>query len=146
VDSHEVDEVLQRSGIIAWKKFESLENPDAFRAWFCMIARFEALRFRRDAARAKTRMTETVLELLADEGLAEAEQTQRELDALQLCLAELPEPTRRLVLAAHQPGETVKRVASEVTSSLEAAYKRVHRARLQLLKCIELRLAAEGDS
>ena len=140
-DAGEVDEVLQRAGIVAWEKFPALSDRAGFAGWLCVIARFEALRFRRDAARRPARLGEAVLTLVAEEGLTELDDRERELAALDRCLEELPAATRRAVLAVHRSGETVRATAAELGVSVQALYKRVHRARAALLKCVEGRLA-----
>lgn len=141
----EVDEVLQRASVVAWEKFPTLRDPGAFASWLCVIARFEALRFRRDAARRPGRLGDAVLALLADEGLEELDDRERELAALDRCLKTLPDATRRAVLAAHRGGETVRATALALGASVEAMYKRVHRARLTLLRCVEAQLAAGAE-
>ena len=45
--AQEVDEVMQEVTIVAWRKFSTLDNRDAFGAWACMIARYELLMARR---------------------------------------------------------------------------------------------------
>ena len=45
--AQEVDEVMQEVSVVAWRKFSSLDNSQAFGPWVCMIARYELLMARR---------------------------------------------------------------------------------------------------
>ena len=43
----DVDEVMQEVSVIAWRKFGQLDDPQDFRRWVCVIARYEVLMHRR---------------------------------------------------------------------------------------------------
>ena len=43
----DVDEITQEVSLIAWQKFDQLENVDEFPRWACVIARYRVLEFRR---------------------------------------------------------------------------------------------------
>ena len=45
--STDVDEVMQEVGVVAWRKFGELDDPNNFRRWVCVIARYEVLMHRR---------------------------------------------------------------------------------------------------
>ncbi len=143
--AEEVDEVMQRTSTVAWQKYRASQPIESFGTWLCVIARYEALRYARDAARRPAALSDAVLSLIADEGLDEVDDRQAELDALQHCLQKLPVVTRSAVMAVHRSGDSVKSVAQSMGASVAAVYKRVHRARLQLLRCIEQRLAVGGS-
>ena len=49
---HDVEEVVQQTSMIAWKKSEELEDLDRFGGWLMTIARYEALKYRRSLARS----------------------------------------------------------------------------------------------
>jgi DNA-directed RNA polymerase specialized sigma24 family protein len=51
----DVDELMPDVALVAWRKFSELHEPEAFPRWACVIARHEALRFRRDQRLASTR-------------------------------------------------------------------------------------------
>ena len=66
----ELDEVMQETSLVAWQKFSQFEPGTDFLAWVATIARFEALRWRRDRAADRLVFSEQLCELLADEALA----------------------------------------------------------------------------
>ena len=138
----EVDEVMQRASTVAWQKYADSLPIQSFPTWLCVIARYEALRFARDAARRPVCFDHALVQLLADEGLDEIDEREMELRALEDCLQKLPPQTRVAVMAVHRSGESIKKVAASLGSSAEAIYKRVQRARNQLLQCVQQRLAA----
>ena len=45
-------EVMQDTAVVLWRKFEELDSPEDFRRWAFGVARFQALAYRRDRARA----------------------------------------------------------------------------------------------
>lgn len=47
----DVDELMPDVALVAWRTFSELREPEGFPRWACLIARYEALRFRRDKAR-----------------------------------------------------------------------------------------------
>ncbi len=143
----DTDEVLQQTAIVIWKKFDQYDPDTHFMKWACVIARFEALAYRRKMARDRHVFREDILSLIADESLEEIDQQNLEEEALEHCLSQLPEGQRKLVELAYTPGIKVKDLAAEAGSSPEAFYMRLNRIRRNLMKCIEaktLQLSAEG--
>ncbi len=132
----DTDEVLQQTAIVIWKKFGDYDPETHFMKWACVIARFEALAYRRKMARDRLVFREDILDLLADEGLDEIEMRDAEEAALQSCLSALPEKQRQLVELAYTPGVKVVDLAAEAGASPEAFYMRLGRIRRRLLKCI----------
>ena len=139
---HDADEVVQQSALVIWRKFDQFEGSDdpqdaAFMKWACVIARFEALAYRRKMARDRLVFREDILELMADEGAEEIDQRQEEYDALESCLAAMPEKSRQLLTLAYTPGVKVKELAAQAGSSSAAFYLRLNRLRKELMNCIE---------
>src|SRR5262249_14452534 len=76
---------------------------------------------------------------------------QRLLAALELCLQQLSEADRSLMLRYHEPrGErraaVRQAIADELATALNALRVRMHRMRLQVEACVERRLAAGSVS
>jgi RNA polymerase sigma-70 factor (ECF subfamily) len=71
--SHDVDEIVQESCLIAWKKFQSFtyskSTPDEeFVRWLCMISRYELSNFRRKRGHAELVFDDALLDKLVDQG------------------------------------------------------------------------------
>jgi RNA polymerase sigma-70 factor (ECF subfamily) len=133
----DLDEVMQETSLVAWRKFAQFEPGTDFLAWVATIGRFEALRRRRDRAADRLVFGERLCELLADEALAETERREAERRALDVCLQKLPARQRQWVSAAYQPGIKFREVAQTSGKSVEAFYKMLQRLRGLLLQCIQ---------
>jgi RNA polymerase sigma-70 factor (ECF subfamily) len=133
----ELDEVMQETSLVAWRKFSQFEPGTDFLAWVATIGRFEALRWRRDRAADRLVFSEQLCELLADEALAETETREAERRALDLCLEKLPTRQWQWLAAAYQPGVKFREVAQTSGKSVEAFYKMLQRVRALLSQCIQ---------
>lgn len=143
----DADDVLQQTALVLWKKFDQFDssgNAGDFIRWACVIARFEALAYRRKIARDRLVFRDDLMELLAEEYVDELETRQHEQKALQHCLRQLPSRQRELLQAAYTPDVTVKELAAQCGASPAAFYMRLNRLRRSLLSCIRRRLHAEG--
>jgi len=137
----DADEVLQQTAIVAWRKFEQYDLETNFMKWAFVIARFEALAYRRKMARDRLVFREDIFELMADEGEEEIETRREEHSALEDCLAAMPEKQRQFITLAYTPGIKVKKMAEEAGSSAAAFYMRLKRLRHQLMGCVEGKLS-----
>lgn len=139
----DTDEVLQQTAIVIWRKFEQYDPDTIFMKWACVIARFEALAYRRKKAREKLVFREDILELMASEGEQELELRREEQMALDVCLKEMKDKDRRFIVLAHTPGVKVKDLAEQAGSTAAAFYMRVNRLRRALLGCVNRRLRSK---
>jgi RNA polymerase sigma-70 factor (ECF subfamily) len=139
----DLEDVVQETCLVLWRKFGQFELGSNFLAWACTIGRFEALKHRRSLARDRHLFSEELLALLADEGLAEAERRERERRALAACIEGLPPPQRELIERSYS-GTTIQAAAQALGRSATGLYKALDRIRLLLLDCIEGRLAQEA--
>ena len=145
-DAADVDEVMQETSLVAWKKFVDRPEPDsAFGAWLCLIAKYEILMHRRRHARDRLVLDEDVIELLAEEASDEVSRREAHLRTLDACLEELPRERRELLRAAYAPGAMIKDLAVQVGRTEAALYQLLARLRRTLLECVERRLP-EGES
>lgn len=138
--AHDTDEVLQQTAIVIWRKFEQYDPETHFMKWACVIARFEALTYRRKMARDRLVFREDVLDLMAEEGAGEIDNRRSEHEALEACLLAMPEKQRNFLTLAYTPGVKVKELAAEAGSSAAAFYMRLKRLRRQLMQCMESKL------
>lgn len=132
----DADEVLQQTAMVIWRKFDQYDPDTEFMKWACVVARFEALAYRRKMARDRLVFGEDILSLMADEGAEEIAEGRSGHDALVECLNEMPEKQKQFVLLAYTPGVKVKELAEEAGSSPAAYYMRLKRLRRLLMKCM----------
>jgi len=143
-DPADVADVMQNVSIIAWKKFEILENPETeFGKWVCVIARYEILKFRRGKARDRLVLDSDIVEKLADEGIEETDERDHWINALQHCLGKLPNSRRKLLLEAYHPESSMQDIAKQMNKKTNALYQILSRLRIKLVDCIEKETSRE---
>ncbi len=139
----DVDEVMQNTGVVLWRKFSDFDPDSNFMSWACVVARFEVLAWRRDKARDRHVFDEDLVELLAGEATEIHEELTAERRALDGCLRKLPDNSRKVIMAAYEPGVKLNEVASQLGKSATAFYKMLSRTRASLLDCITEQVALE---
>lgn len=144
----DVDDVMQEVGLACWRKFdrfESAESPDEFVRWACVVARFEALRHRRNCARDRLVLSEDVIEVLAADAEVRLEKSEAERKAVDRCLQELREPERRLLLSVHTRDDSIARIAADMGQKARRLYSKANALRDLIGECVRRRLA-EGEA
>lgn len=139
----DVDEVMQRVALAAWKKFNQFDPATEFLHWALVIARYEALAFRRAMGRDRLVFSEGFLEQLAEEAENETELASREELALETCMAKLPPARREMVLKAYSIPDQ-RDLAAAIGKSPAALYMLLSRIRQELATCIERTLKEEA--
>lgn len=139
----DVDEVMQETSLVAWRKFDRFERGTNFMAWAATIARFETLDHLRRRGREQLVFSEAVFDALTVEAEREADVLERERGALDRCLAKLEEAQRELLLLSYQPGARFHEVAARAGRSVQGHYKTLQRLRARLLDCIRDQLKEE---
>jgi RNA polymerase sigma-70 factor (ECF subfamily) len=91
-------------------------------------------------------LNEKVFDLLLEESLEETSIQEKRLNLLQRCLEKLPDASRRLVLAAYQPGSTIDSLATETGKKANALYQQLWRLRQTLEQCVEDALRNESEA
>jgi RNA polymerase sigma-70 factor (ECF subfamily) len=140
---NDVDEVIQNSSLIAWRKFSDFEPGTAFGGWFLTIARFEALKHRTKLAKSPLIFVDHLWETLADEA---EEDTTVVTRYLELCLAKLDTKKRAMLMQVYSPGVTMRDVAKASGKSEQAFYKIIQRLRQSLMECVKKLRTAEANS
>jgi RNA polymerase sigma-70 factor (ECF subfamily) len=140
----DVDEVAQQTSLIAWRKFANFDHGTNFRGWLLTIARFEALKHRRNLARSPLIFSDEVWDLLADQAAETIERSNLWKDALEKCLAKLEPAERELLLKAHTHGAKMNELARQLGRTEQAFYKTIQRLRRSLHTCIQNQLHQEA--
>jgi RNA polymerase sigma-70 factor (ECF subfamily) len=139
----EVDEAMQETSMVAWRKYSEFDPSTNFGAWLAMIARFEALKLRRSKRRDRLVFSDGLLDLLESEGIEELERLEGRRRALEQCIGRLGESQRQLLQSAYGSGLTLREVAVRFGRSVDGFYKSLQRLRTALLRCSESELEAE---
>jgi RNA polymerase sigma-70 factor (ECF subfamily) len=141
--TEDIDEIMQCVSLVAWRKFDSLVDPEGFGRWACVIARHEILKFQRSKARDRFVLDEGLVERILSEGEEELPAREYRLSLLGRCLDKLPESRRELLLQVYSPGCTIRVVAEKLGRSEDGLYQLLRRLRLELKDCVELGLTRE---
>jgi RNA polymerase sigma-70 factor (ECF subfamily) len=140
----DVDEVMQQTSMIAWRKFADYTEGTNFVAWLSTILRYEALKLRRSKHRDRLVFSDELLQVIEDEGSNELEEINKYRSALNRCLEKLSEPQVKLLQMTYSSGMKLKEVSETTGYSVQAFYKTIQRLRAALLKCAENELR-QGD-
>jgi RNA polymerase sigma-70 factor (ECF subfamily) len=138
----EVDEIMQEVSLVAWRKFETLEQPEKFGAWACLIARFEILKFRRKKARDRLVLDEDIIAKIGIDAEEQVSRRQLQLSALDKCLKKLRPPEKHLVRQAYTPKVSKKELAEEFGKTEAAFYQKLARIRIKLRDCMNHKMIA----
>lgn len=145
-----VDEVMQESSIVLWRKFAQFDQraEKGFLDWAFMIARYEVLKYRRRRATDRLQFSEDVFELLASTAEKVSATQDQRLRLLQECVANLKAGQLELVNAVYEEGAAIKDVAAQIGRSPTGLYKALARIRNRLATCVRTKLgaAAEGTT
>ena len=138
----EVDEIMQEVSLVAWRKFEALEQPEKFGAWTCLIARFEVLKFRRKKARDRLVLDEDIITKIGIDAEEQVTRRQLQLSALDKCLKKLKASEKVLVQQAYSPKVSKKELAEEFGQTEAAFYQKLARIRMKLRDCMNHKMIA----
>jgi RNA polymerase sigma-70 factor (ECF subfamily) len=141
-DHAAVDDLTQEVVLAVYQQIDRYDAQRAFTPWVIAIARNKAYEFlRRRSARQRVMSQESV-DRLADAAISlEPELGVRE-QALDACMEELPERSRRLLRQHYGEDRDLASIAEQNRLSLANVKVILHRIRTALRNCIEKRLAA----
>jgi RNA polymerase sigma-70 factor, ECF subfamily len=140
-DPAQVDDVLQETNLVLWRKAADYDPDRPFMPWACRIALFQVKAARRDASRDRHVFDSDLVDLLAAEELPQEDAASKLDHALRDCLAQLPANKRELILRRYDPRASVTEMAGSRNQSPGALSLELHRIRRGLEACIEGKLA-----
>ena len=142
----DVDEIMQRTALAAWRKFATFDPDTDFLKWAMVVARFECLAYRRAMSRDRLVFSESFMELMEREAAEEETLACREARALEACLNKLPPDRREWVMRAYEDGVDQRDLAAALGKSSAAFYMLLSRIRKELAQCIQRTLSMEATS
>ena len=146
----DVDDVAQRTFVIAFTKLDTFELGTDFPAWLFTIARYQLMtdltRLRR-VADYHARFAPDLLERELERRLQEPIGRERvRLDHLKECMAALGENLRRFINWRYDEEIPLEEMASRSGRSVGAIKKQLWQIRRKLQQCVENRMKAEGEA
>lgn len=139
------EEVFQEVCVVLWREYHKFDLTTNFMKWASVIALNQVRKFRRGLRRNQAWLSETALELLAEDAVEKAELLEARRQALHGCLQRLGESDRELIQTCYSDTDgTIKEAAHKLNRPVNTAYKALNRIRRALHDCINRRLAREG--
>ncbi len=141
------EDVAQEVFVEAWKKLDTLHDPEKLKAWLCGILRFKVSRYRRKEENQPVKNAEEFDESV----LAESESSELENAAIQKqqhallwrVLDELDITYREPLVLFYREQQSIDRVAEELDLSKDTVKQRLSRGR-KLLKSAMSSFVEEG--
>lgn len=140
---NDIDEVMQETSIILWRKFAQFEPGTNFDRWAYRIAYYEVLRFLRNRPPERLSLSEEALEALALDRQDLTGHLEQRRGALQECLQHLRPRDRLLIEQCYEPQATATAVAQEIGRPINAVHQSLARIRRVLHQCIDRAVAAQ---
>ena len=134
-------DVLQETNLKLIRELHRYDTSRPFLPWAMTLAKFEVMAWRTRRGRSRLVLDNDVGELMAEEIIDS--QDDRELAALESCLAALPARQRELIAARYDEGETVRAIAKRLGQPENALAALLYRVRKALHECITTKLARE---
>ena len=146
----DVDELAQRTFVVAYSKLDEFELGTDFAAWLFTIAKFqlktELTRLRR-VADYHARFSPDLLQRELDRRSSEPPELQQQrLDHLAECLGSVGEHLRRYITWRYEDEIPLAEMANRSGRSIAAVKKQLWQLRRRLHACIESRMATEGGT
>jgi RNA polymerase sigma-70 factor, ECF subfamily len=148
VSDHKLaEDVAQQSFLIAYRKIDSLKDPEAFPAWLRGIARLEAF----SALRRRDREfpVEPVVLQQLDEAYRRMEEQrptetwEERFHLVEECYERLPEALQTVCRLHYFEGQKAWEIAEGLAVNLTAVLKRLERARHALRDCVRSKLVSD---
>lgn len=137
----DVEEVLQRTAVMLWQKFDQYDRDRDFLPWATRFAYFEVLNFRKEHARSKLVFTEDVMNLLTETRQQCSDELQQRGAALRHCLSKVSDEDRQLLDRRYNEASTMKSLAEETGRTIKAVYRRLDRIRAAITDCVDKQMA-----
>jgi RNA polymerase sigma-70 factor, ECF subfamily len=139
----DAEEVFQEVCVVLWREYMNFDPETDFKKWVSVIARHKVMRFRTLKQRDVRRLSDEVLELIADEVVEQSHLFEERRLALHDCLERLPKSDRALVAACYgDSNRSFRLVAEQLGMSCNTVYKALQRARKALRECVDRKMNA----
>ncbi|MFH1300641.1 MAG: sigma-70 family RNA polymerase sigma factor [Planctomycetota bacterium] len=141
----DVDDVLQETNTVLWRKRSAYDWDRDFLPWACRIAQLQTLAFfKRVRNDGQAAFDEQTLEQIAAVATRRAVEAKSHAEALAYCMEKLPPEHRQLVESRYCDARPVNQIASEEGRSADAVSMTLYRIRKTLMECIQKTVAQEA--
>ena len=138
----DVEDVLQETNLVLWRKAAEFDKSREFMPWALRIAQLQSMAHLQKQRR-RPLYDAALLDRIAEEAVADVAAADGRRQALASCLQKLPEKHRQLVAARYEPGGSVNDLAAAMGKQPKAVSEMLRRVRRTLLDCIERALTLD---
>ncbi|QDS88467.1 RNA polymerase sigma factor [Rosistilla ulvae] len=143
----DLDDVLQETNMVLWRKRGDYDPTRTFMSWACKIAHLQTLAYwKKHGRQCHQSLSEPLVAEIAAISAQQAEETNEKLALLRSCVQQLNETRRRLLQSRYQKQVSVKQLAEVQGRTAESLAMELFRIRIQLRSCVERKLDAEVAS
>lgn len=139
------EDVLQETFLVVQRKAEDFDLTTNFLAWAFRIARFQVMKANTAHQRQVERLSDEVLESLADSAPVEPWDDRR-LALLPLCLDKLTPQSRQIIELFYRDEHKPQEIAQRLSWTPAAVSVTLSRARKALRECIEHQLQLQTQT
>ncbi len=140
----DLDDILQETNLVIWRKRHTFEIGSNFNAWASTIARFQVMAWRERSQRNRLlAFDDELLERLVNSTTDRWNNLEARKEALSSCLAQLPRQHRALIDHRYVHNEPLIDFAKKHGRTYAAVCKLLERVRRGLRECINQRFTTE---
>ena len=135
-----IDDVVQQTNLVMWRKRAGFKPGTDFRAWMFAIARLEVLAHRKRTGRKSWLVIdEPLTQRLAESMAAVSRETSSGMlrQALEKCMDRLKPDEQKIIRRFYFANDSVRNIAASEVRSEGAVKVSLHRIRAALRRCIE---------
>jgi RNA polymerase sigma-70 factor (ECF subfamily) len=140
------EDVLQQVALTVARRFEEYDERRPFVAWALWLAKSRIVDFYRSQDRQRLVLADGLLDRVAETLVQRQADVSPRREALEHCLAGLPQRSRVLIQHRYHDGLRIDQIAAAVRSPPGSVRVALFRIREALAACIERRLAVEAAS
>lgn len=140
----DAEDVLQRTSLVLWRKFDQFRPSADFCRWACGVAHRQTLKYLSQQNRRQRILSEAVLEKVAQTRIARNDLLERRRLAIDDCAAQLPVSDREIIEHYYYQGKkTAAEVARELGRPTNTILKALIRIRKSLHRCVDDAVSSE---
>jgi len=143
-DSHDCDDLFQEVALTLWKEFSRYDRSRSFGAWARGIAAVKLMQRWDRSKRSPVLLSPEAIEAVASAFDRSEAAASGKAEALEHCLDQLPEKSRRLLALRYERSMKIEQIAKELQATLDSVYQSLSRLRARLQDCVNRRLSAHG--
>jgi RNA polymerase sigma-70 factor (ECF subfamily) len=143
-DAHVREDVFQETALILWREFPRYDPARSFGAWARGVAAKKLLEERNSQRRTQLLFSPEAIQALAEAAEQAPADNRPKLEALEHCVARLPDRSRRLLALRYGQSQSPETIAGHLGMTITAVYQALWRLRAALRQCMERYLARQG--